>query len=294
MSSYLPAHMSHLAMKRPVLSGGFVQLINFMGDDAMVAHAARISFGEDAANFTDLSNRHLLRYLMREYHTSPFEMCEIVLRIRMPMDIHRQQVRHRTASINEYSTRYKPAIDSREVTADSAWRMQSTDNKQGSSGFVMAWPEGVNPVEGLSPGEYLTDREKELHEISTEIYQERLAFGVAREQARKDLPLSTHTEYIWKMDLHNILHYLRLRLHPHAQQEIRAYAEVIGQIVKECFPWTWEAFEDYRLGVIEMNRMEQQAFRVLLRGGSEEEALEASGLKGRERSDLQKKIQSLR
>jgi thymidylate synthase (FAD) len=292
--SYLPEHLRHLAYERPVLSGGFVELINCMGDDAMVAHAARISFGEDAANFSDFSNRHLLRYLMREYHTSPFEMCEIVLRIRMPMDIHRQQVRHRTASINEYSTRYKPALDSREVTDAEAWRKQSTDNKQGSSGFVGEWPEGFAQVGDLTPGAYLTDREKELHEIATEVYQERLAFGVAREQARKDLPLSTHTEYIWKMDLHNILHYLRLRMHPHAQQEIRAYAEVIGQIVKECFPWTWEAFEDYRLGVIEINRMEQVAIRALLRGESEEVALDATGLKGRERLDLQRKIQALR
>ncbi len=165
----LPDRLLAFANPVPVLSGGFVQLIGVFGDDDTIVNAARISFGKSADEFTPASNRHLLRYLMRGRHTTPFEMCELMVRIRMPMDAHRQQIRHRTANVNEYSTRYKPAIDSCEVTDPEAWRSQSSDNKQGSSGFVRAFPDGFAPPgymdEGLAanlmeagPGSYLSDR----------------------------------------------------------------------------------------------------------------------------------------
>lgn len=304
----IPPHLLSFAEPQQVLSGGFVQLIGVFGDDNTVANAARISFGRKAEEFTDMSNRHLLRYLLRGRHSTPFEMCELMVRIRMPMDAHRQQIRHRTANVNEYSTRYKPAIDSCEVTDPEAWRSQSKDNKQGSSGFVEGFPEDFEFPEGVMPAEdagtYLSQREAELQKFAREVYEERLAFGVAREQARKDLPLSTHTEYIWKMDLHNLLHYLGLRLDPHAQLEIRAYAEAIANIVKAWLPWTWEAFEDYRLNAMYLTRFDVEALQayfqktmpqfdaVLAQTSAIDFMVAESGLKptGREAGDLRKKL----
>lgn len=170
---------------------------------------------------------------------------------------------HRTASVNEYSTRYAQAIDSMAVTAAGEWRLQSTDNKQGSGGFVSEWPAGDDrtnwpghpPYE--SPGQWLSHQEAELQKHASEIYQERLKFGVAREQARKDLPLSNYTEAYWKIDLHNLLHFLGLRMDSHAQLEIRQYATAIGEeIVAKLFPQVWEAFCDYRLGGLMLNRFD--------------------------------------
>ena len=221
------------------------------------------------------------------------------------MDAHRQQVRHRTANLNEYSTRYKPAINSMDQTKPDAWRAQSTDNKQGSSGVVTEWPE--HKVEEFdsdyydTPGDYLTHREGEIQSLAREIYEERLTFGVAREQARKDLPLSTYTEYVWKMDLHNLFHYLSLRLDPHAQWEIQQYAKAIAEIVKVWVPWAWEAFEDYRLNAMYLTRFEVDALKSVLsrltgEGFQEDKlisnAVGASGLtaKGREAGDLRKKL----
>lgn len=283
----VPDHLTPFTEPQQVLSGGFVQLIGVFGDDNTIVNAARISFGKTADEFTPKANRHLLRYLMRGRHTTPFEMCEIMLRIRMPMDAHRQQIRHRTANVNEYSTRYKPAIDSCEVTEPDAWRSQSKDNKQGSGDFITEWPEGITVhdligglPEGVNmgmetlveleaarpagPGEWLSAHERNLHQYARWVYEKRLALGVAKEQARKDLPLSTHTEYIWKMDLHNLFHYLSLRLDPHAQLEIRAFAQAIAEIVKVWVPWAWEAFEDYRLNAMYLTRFEVDALRALL------------------------------
>src|SRR5262249_31481210 len=149
-----------------------------------------------------------------------------------PMDCWRQWIRHRTANVNEYSTRYSVAIDSAQRTPKDRWRLQSPVNKQGSSGFL--------PVEA---GEKVSKREEELHKLSRKVYEERLSLGVAREQARKDLPLSTYTEAYWKIDLHNLFHFLSLRMDAHAQDEIRAYADIIGrQIVSRWCPDAWSAF----------------------------------------------------
>jgi thymidylate synthase ThyX len=153
-------------------------------------------------------------------------------------------------SINEYSTRYSEAIDSRETTKPNEWRLQSTTNKQGSV-------EGKGGFLDESPGEYLSTREKDFHEKAKEIYEERLQFGVAKEVARKDLPLSTMTELIWKCDLRNILHFLSLRMDSHAQKEIRDYANIIGnEIVSVLFPLTWKAFQDYTLNAITLTALE--------------------------------------
>ena len=222
--------------KFPVLNDGFVCLVDVMGDDGAVVQAARVSYGAGTRQVSD--DRTLIRYLLRHRHTTPFEMAEVKLLVRVPMDCWRQWIRHRMANVNEYSTRYSVAIDSAQETAPDAWRAQAVQNRQGSA--------GVLPLE---LGEQLTAAEHALHEQARTVYADRLAAGVAREQARKDLPLATYTEAYWKVDLHNLLHFLALRMDSHAQEEIRLYATTIGrQIVQPLFPIVWEAFEDYRIG----------------------------------------------
>ena len=258
--------------KFELFNDGFIALVDVMGDDADIVQAARTSYkglkrnGDTTTNDTD---EKLLRYLMRHRHTTPFEMAELKFMIRVPMDCWRQWIRHRMASVNEYSTRYAAAIDARQETEAGEWRLQATSNKQGSAGILTKWPENwsVEPdvdsdgekspvwiVTGppksdyiaddkhfvvprdpaaaeLTPGEFLTFLEKEHHNTSADTYLTRLALGVAKEQARKDLPLSTYTEAYWKIDLHNLLHFLGLRMDAHAQKEIRDAARTISDRV---------------------------------------------------------------
>lgn len=258
-----------------VLDHGFVQYIDHMGDDQAVVDAARVSYQKGTKHTSD--TRQLLRYMMRKRHTSPFEMCEVKLCVKVPMDAWRQWIRTRTASVNEYSTRYSEAIDERQACGKE-WRAQSGTNKQGSDGLISEeWPDdcsATGEMEYASENEedpvgFLEEREKELHQTASEIYQERLALGVAREVARKDLPLSTYTMAYWKIDLHNLFHFLGLRMDSHAQQEIRSYANVIGeQIVATLFPLSWEAFCDYRLGSVTFSRIEVEAMRSALTRGT--------------------------
>jgi thymidylate synthase (FAD) len=230
----VPALDTILGQPFRVLDDGFVRLLDYMGDDAAVVQAARVSYGAGTKRVHE--DRGLIRYLMRHSHTTPFEMCEIKLHVRVPMDAWRQWIRHRTANVNEYSTRYSVAIDAAQRTSSDEWRRQSTMNRQGSTGNV---PTDL--------GEGLSAAEQELQEAARAVYEARLAAGVAREQARKDLPLSTYTEAYWKIDLHNLLHFLHLHMDAHAQQEIRAYAVIIGEeIVAKWVPIVWEAFLDYR------------------------------------------------
>ena len=233
----------------PVLDKGFIRLVDVMGSDEAVVQAARVSYGKGTK--TRHEDEGLIRYLMRHRHTTPFEQCELKFHVKVPMDTWRQWIRHRTASVNEYSTRYSEAIDDKQETNSDEWRLQDKKkNKQGSSGFL--------PIDGVGEdgypigmGSYHTDQEKWLHEVSAKVYQNRLNAGIAREQARKDLPLSTYTMAYWKIDLHNLLHFLSLRMDSHAQLEIRSYANVIGyDIVARLFPLTWAAFEDYRLNAV--------------------------------------------
>jgi len=238
----------------PVLDDGFVRLVDYMGDDAAIVQAARVSYGAGTKQVSD--DRGLIRYLMRHRHTTPFEMCELKLHVRVPMDAWRQWIRHRSASVNEYSTRYSIAIDAAQRTAPDAWRRQAEGNRQGSEGTLDA-----------GAGAAFTRQEEELHARARAAYRERLAAGIAREQARKDLPLSTYTEAYWKIDLHNLLHFLALRMDPHAQLEIRSYAETIGrEVVARWVPLAWEAFLDFRLGALGLSRLEAQVVAALGRG----------------------------
>jgi len=238
--------------KFPVLDDGFVCLVDAMGDDQAVVQAARVSYGEGTRKVSD--DRGLIRYLMRHRHTTPFEMAEIKLLVRVPMDTWRQWIRHRMASVNEYSTRYSIAIDAAQATPPDQWRKQAAANRQGSEGVL---PHDV--------GEKLSAGERQFQHQARSLYEERLELGVAREQARKDLPLSTYTEAYWKIDLHNLLHFLELRMDAHAQWEIRQYATTIGQeIVRPLFPLVWEAFLDYRLEAMHLTRQDREVINRLI------------------------------
>ena len=281
----VPALDEILGRRFPVLDDGFVRVVDYMGSDESVVQAARVSYGRGTKALTE--DRGLLRYLLRNAHTSPFEMCELKLHVRVPMDSWRQWIRHRTASVNEYSTRYSLAITEMHKTEPGAWRSQSKDNKQGS-GAPLA----------TSLGEELTREEQELQEWLGQVYEHRIAEGVAREQARKDLPLSTYTEAYWKIDLHNLLHFLSLRMHPHAQLEIRSYATLIGEeIVKRWVPLTWEAFHDYRLESLSLSRAEIAVIEALSRSPEEgrKAALEQGllGEDGKRRRELDELDQKL-
>jgi thymidylate synthase (FAD) len=242
--------------KFPVLDDGFVTVVDVMGNDASVVQAARVSYGEGTRKVSD--DRQLIRYLLRHAHTTPFEMAEVKFLVRVPMDCWRQWVRHRTANINEYSTRYSLAIDSMQSTGNDGWRSQASTNRQGSDGFLTN-----------NDGHPLTQSEQELQSLARRVYEERLQAGIAREQARKDLPLSTYTEAYWKIDLHNLLHFLALRMDSHAQLEIRRYAETIGnEIIAKLFPLCWEAFLDYRVDAMRLTRLDRGVIQRLASGAT--------------------------
>ncbi|MCX6122602.1 MAG: FAD-dependent thymidylate synthase [Ignavibacteriales bacterium] len=237
-----------------VLDDGFVRVIDYMGSDYSIVQAARVSYGKGTKKLRE--DEGLIRYLIRHHHTSPLEMCEIKLHVRVPMDCWRQWIRHRTASVNEYSTRYSLAIDAAQNTTPDAWRLQAASNRQGSEGFLE-----------LDKGKIFSAREHELHELARAVYNERIEAGLAREQARKDLPLSTYTEAYWKTNLHNLLHFLALRMEKHAQLEIRTYASTIGsEIVSRWCPMVWEAFKDYQFGAMELSKQEIEIIARLQAG----------------------------
>lgn len=240
-----------------VLDQGFIRVVDYMGSDASVVQAARISYGAGTKSIHE--DRGLIRYLMRHRHTTPLEMAELKIHIRIPMDAWRQMVRHRTASINEYSTRYSEAIDAMQETQPNAWRLQSDTNKQGSGQCLRLTGSDTDI------GYNLSLEEKHFQEHAQRVYKHRIGCGIAREQARKDLPLSTYTEAYWKVDLHNLLHFLGLRMDSHAQHEIREYANIIGnEIVAKWCPLVWEAFQDYRVQAKTFSRQEMEILAAML------------------------------
>lgn len=284
----VPVLDRRLGVPFKALDDGFIRVIDYMGSDASIVQAARVSYGKGTKKISE--DRGLIRYLMRHHHTTPFEMCEIKLHVRVPMDCWRQWIRHRTANVNEYSTRYSIAIDAAQKTEPDSWRKQTAGNRQGSEG---GFDEAI--------GSELTEQEWAFQQASRDLYESRLAAGMAREQARKDLPLSTYTEAYWKIDLHNLLHFLALRMEAHAQFEIRTYATIIGhEIVRRWCPLTWEAFLDYRLNAVTLSAIEAEIITKIA-SGELEKALDCAvrfGLlspenpekKNRERSELTEKI----
>nr|MEE4267008.1 FAD-dependent thymidylate synthase [Candidatus Krumholzibacteria bacterium] len=276
-----------------VLDDGLIRVVDYMGNDNAVVQAARVSYGAGTKKVSD--DRGLIRYLLQHRHTTPFEMCSLKLHVRVPMDAWRQWIRHRMASTNEYSTRYSVAINASQKTAPDEWRTQAVDNKQGSG-------EALDP----SVGAHLTASEQELHTLARHVYQTRIDTGVAREQARKDLPLCTYTEAYWKIDLHNLLHFLALRMDSHAQKEIRDYATIIGeQIVARWVPLTWEAFQDFRFQGMVFSRIETEIMAAIGQGDlaqAKAQAEEAGWLRpskkgglirSRERMEFEEKLRQL-
>ena len=251
-------------------SDGWVRLMRVDGSEADILQAARVSYSKKKS-----SDRTLLRYLLRHRHTTPFEMADVVFWLRVPIDVWRQGVRHRTASQNEYSQRYREAINAVDVPALDQWRRQSTTNKQGSEGLM---PTGV--------GWTCTDAVSYSATVSRRTYEQLLKAGVSREQARRHLPLCTYTELFWKIDLHNLMHFLKLRMDSHAQQEIREVANAMYQQIKPVFPVAMEAFDQYSLQAITLTALDILAISV---GDWAGESIEDE----RERNEYLAKIQAL-
>jgi thymidylate synthase (FAD) len=215
-----------------VLNKGFVRLVDCMGTDASIVQAARVSYG--AGTKTQREDQGLINYLLKNKHTSPFEMVEFKFHCKMPIFVARQWVRHRMASLNEYSMRYSEAVDDYYVPELDQIRKQSTTNKQGRD-------EQIEESEALNIQKLMDAHSK----TSYGMYKILLNNGLARELARCVLPVNFYTEWYWKIDLHNLLHFLRLRMDSHAQYEIRVFANAIYDIIKEIVPMTCEAFEKY-------------------------------------------------
>ena len=267
----------------PVLDRGFVRVIDYMGDDAAIVQAARVSYGRGTRQVS--SDRGLINYLMRMRHTSPFEMCELKLHEKLPIFVARQWIRHRTASVNEYSARYSMLDDEFYLPAPEHLATQSTTNRQGRA-EALEGPAATAALEALETN-------------AAEAYARYVALlnegdgqpldtdrpGLARELARAVLPLNTYTQWYWKIDLHNLLHFVALRADPHAQYEIRAYAEVLLDIVRRWVPLTHAAFVDYRLEGAELSAKALAVVRRMLRGETVEQA--DSGLGAREWRELQ-------
>lgn len=256
----VPAMDALLGYAHPVLDHGFVRLIDYMGDEPAVTQAARVSYGKGTKQSSE--DRGLLRYLMRHRHTTPFEMCEIKLHCKLPVFVARQWIRHRTANVNEYSARYSILEREFYVPKLADIQQQSTTNKQGRG-------EGLTEQDRLyvqAQMQQAADRDFDLYEELTfdGTEDEDEGLNVSRELARINLPLSTYTEWYWKVDLHNLLHFLSLRADPHAQMEIRAYADEMLKIVRQWVPNIYDAFVDYRLNARTFSGQEMAILRRAL------------------------------
>lgn len=241
----------------PVLDHGLIRVIDYMGDDAAIVQAARVSYGQGTRATRD--DAGLIRYLMRHWHSTPFEMCEVKLHVKLPVFVARQWIRHRTANVNEYSARYSILDREFYIPAPEHLAAQSSVNNQGR-GEVLSAEESARVLAFLRED---STRAYDNYEamLSTEGQQ-----GLARELARMNLPANIYTQWYWKVDLHNLFHFLRLRADPHAQYEIRAYAEAICEVVKDWVPAAWGAFEDYRLGAVTFSGKGMEALRRMLKG----------------------------
>ena len=270
-----------------VLDHGFVRVIDYMGDDSSVVQSARVSYGKGTKKISN--DKGLIKYLMRHRHSTPFEMCEIKFHIKLPIFIARQWIRHRTANVNEYSARY--SILDKEFYIPSAENLaaQSQIKNQGR-GDALTDDEASNVIQILKNDAEQTyaNYETLLNENSSGGVLDEGKSGIARELARMNLTLNTYTQWYWKIDLNNLLHFLALRADDHAQYEIRVYADVMLDLVKKWVPLTYEAFEDYRMGGTELSAKEIKLMRKLLKG--EKVSFVEEGLSKREWSELQRKF----
>jgi thymidylate synthase (FAD) len=283
----VPALESLLFEPIAALDHGFVRVLDYMGDDAAIVQAARVSYGKGT---TQISNdRGLIRYLVRHRHTTPLEMCELKLHVKLPIFVARQWIRHRTANVNEYSARYS-ILDREFYLPDPAQLAeQSRSNRQGREATLSAEQAArVLELLGTDARRCYDHYEELLNE--DEHGQPRRPHDpmLARELARMNLTLNYYTQWYWKIDLHNLLHFLSLRADGHAQYEIRVYAEILAKIVAQWVPLSWEAFCDFRLEGVALSRMELAAVKALLRG--EKPDLAALGLAAREIREFREKL----
>ena len=272
----------------PLLDHGFVRVVDYMGDDAAVVQAARVSYGKGTRRVSD--DRRLIRYLMRHRHTTPFEMCEIKLHVKLPIFVARQWIRHRTASVNEYSARYSILDREFYIPSSDVIATQSLSNRQGRG-------KPLSAREAARVQELLRADANRAYEHYEELLNEDLEgnprdpgrVGLARELARINLSLNYYTQWYWKIDLHNLLNFLSLRADPHAQYEIRVYAEaILDRIVKSWVPLTHEAFCDYLLNSKYLSAQALSVVRTLVAGRRQEaeELKEGSAITSREWIEL--------
>ena len=253
----VPALEARLGHPIPVLDHGFIRVVDYMGDDAAIVQAARVSYGAGTKHVSN--DEGLIRYLMRHWHSTPFEMCEVKLHVKLPVFVARQWIRHRTANVNEYSARYSILDREFYIPEPAQLAAQSTVNNQGR-GAVLEGAEAARVLEMLKSDAMRSyDHYEEM--LSQDGQQ-----GLARELARMNLPMNIYTQWYWKTDLHNLFHFLRLRADAHAQYEIRVYAEAMCRIVKDWVPLAYGAFEDYRLGGVSLSGRGVEVLRRRLAG----------------------------
>lgn len=235
---------AHLYRAHEVLDHGFIRVIDYMGDDSAIVQAARVSYGAGTKHVQN--DEGLIRYLMRHWHSTPFEMCEIKLHVKLPVFVARQWIRHRTANVNEYSARYSILDREFYIPEPGQLAAQSVVNNQGR-GEVLSGEESARVLEMLK-----SDAARSYDNYEAMLSQDGQQ-GLARELARMNLPMNIYTQWYWKVDLHNLFHFLRLRADAHAQYEIRVYAEAIAACVKDWVPLAFGAFEDYRMGGVTLS-----------------------------------------
>ncbi|MDF1801854.1 FAD-dependent thymidylate synthase [Thalassovita sp.] len=267
---------SHLYTAYPVLDHGFVRVVDYMGDDAAICQAARVSYGKGTKSVQN--DEGLIRYLMRHWHSTPFEMCEIKLHVKLPVFVARQWIRHRTANVNEYSARYSILDREFYIPAPEQLAAQSVINNQGR-GEALTGDEAARVLELLK-----SDANRAYDHYEAMISEDGQQ-GLARELARMNLPANIYTQWYWKVDLHNLFHFLRLRADSHAQYEIRVYADEICKVVADWVPFAFKAFEDYRMGGETLSSAALDCVRRMLKG--ETVTQETSGMSKREWRELQ-------
>ena len=235
---------SHLYNAHEVLDHGFVRVIDYMGNDDAIVQAARVSYGAGTKHVQN--DEGLIRYLMRHWHSTPFEMCEVKLHVKLPVFVARQWIRHRTANVNEYSARYSILDREFYIPEPDQLAAQSVVNNQGR-GEALQGAEAARVLEMLK-----SDAGRAFDNYESMLSQEGQQ-GLARELARMNLPMNTYTQWYWKIDLHKLFHFLRLRADAHAQYEIRVYADAIAACVRDWVPHAFAAFEDYRMGGVTLS-----------------------------------------
>ena len=267
---------NHLYVAHQVLDHGLVRVIDYMGDDAAICQAARVSYGKGTKSVQN--DEGLIRYLMRHWHSTPFEMCEVKFHVKLPVFVARQWIRHRTANVNEYSGRYSILDREFYIPAPEHLAAQSSQNHQGR-GEVLQGAEAQRVLDLLREDAMRSyDRYEAM--LSQEGQQ-----GLARELARMNLPANIYTQWYWKVDLHNLLHFLRLRADSHAQYEIRAYADIMCDITRDWVPAAFGAFQDYRMNAVNLSAQAADALRRRLAG--EVVTQENAGMGAREWREFQ-------